>query len=53
MDATCGTGIAYRSEASGSTPLPPVFRGIRVARSLVFFVMYCTALSVLRFTFAD
>ena len=61
--ATCGAGTAYLSGAPESTP---GFKWIRVTRSLVLCVMYCTSffdllsffflaivLSVLRFTDSD
>jgi len=41
---TCGAGTANRS---GAPEFIPVFNGVRVARSLVFFVMLCRSLFVL------
>ena len=38
---TCGTGTAYPSGAS------QIFSGVRVARSLVFCVMFCKSLFVI------
>ena len=38
---TCGTGTAYHSGAS------QMFSGVRVARSLVFCVMFCKSLFVI------
>jgi hypothetical protein len=54
-DVKCGIGTAY---PSGAPEFTPGFNGVRVARSLVFCLMFCrllfvllaTVLSVLRFT---
>jgi len=42
--ATCGSGTAYPSEAPEFTPS---FSGLRVARSLVFCVVFCRSLFAL------
>ena len=44
MGATRGAGTVYPSEHMS---LPPVFNVIRVARSLIFCLVYCILLSVL------
>jgi hypothetical protein len=41
MGATSGPGTAYPSEAP---ELPRVFSWVRIARSLVFFVVFCRSL---------
>ena len=41
---TCGAGTASHSEHPSS---PPVISGVRVARSLVFCVMFCRSLFVI------
>ena len=43
MGATCGTGVATLSEHLSSLS---VFSGVRVARSLVFCVVFCRSLFV-------
>ena len=43
-DATSGAGTAYPSE---EPKFSPDFSGVRVTRSLVFCVMFCTSLFVL------
>jgi uncharacterized membrane protein YbhN (UPF0104 family) len=45
--ATCGAGTAYPSGALESPH--PVFSGVRVARSLVFCVLFCRSVFVILF----
>jgi hypothetical protein len=44
MGATSGTGTAL---PTGAPELTPVFSGVRVARSLVFCIVFCRSLFVL------
>jgi cadmium resistance protein CadD (predicted permease) len=44
MDSTRGAGTLY---PSGAHEFVPVFRGVRVARSFVFCVVFCRSLFVL------